>query len=82
MNRLDCEKYILEVGFPHVLKSGCVFCPFNSLPRWDYVQENYPEGYMLAEKVQSTSKHYKNGDGMLLIRNNQNHDDLCGKGYA
>lgn len=80
MDRLDCEKYIFEKKFPYVVKSGCYFCPFNSMTRWDYIKEKYPKLYKLCQKLEKNSKHY--AGGMRLIRQNKRTDDMCGNGFA
>ena len=80
MDRLDCEKYIFERKFPYVIKSGCYFCPFNSLLRWDYIKKKHPKLYKLCKKLERNSKHYERG--MRLIKQNKNTDDYCGNGFS
>lgn len=78
MDRLDCEKYILEKKFPYVIKSGCYFCPFNSGKRLDYIEENHPELYKSTEEMEFNSKHFPK---MRLIKRKDT-DDYCGNGFA
>ncbi|MBL4817962.1 MAG: phosphoadenosine phosphosulfate reductase family protein [Deltaproteobacteria bacterium] len=80
MDRLDCERYIFEKGFPYVIKSGCYFCPFNSLLRWDYIKKKHPKLYRMCKKLEKQSKHY--AKGMRLIKQNKRTDDVCGNGFS
>lgn len=80
MDRLDCEKYIFKWKFPYVIKSGCYFCPFNSLLRWDYIKKKHPKLYRMCKKLEKQSKHY--AMGMRLIKQNKRTDDFCGNGFS
>ena len=80
MDRNDCLDYIMEHKFPYVIKSGCYFCPFNSLSRWDYIKKKHPKLYRMCKKLEKQSKHY--AQGMRLIKQNKRTDDFCGNGFS
>lgn len=60
LKRQDCVDIIQNEGFPVPPKSGCFFCPFNSLERWHWLHEQHPELYEKAIALEENSKHFPN----------------------
>lgn len=58
MTRDDCVELIKNAGFPVPVKSGCYFCPFNSLARWRWLHSAHPELYSQAVSLEENSKHF------------------------
>ncbi len=44
--------------FPAPPRSGCYFCPFNSLSRWREIYGNHRDLFLKARLLEETSKHY------------------------
>jgi len=58
ITRGDCEDMIVEEGLPIPVKSGCFFCPFNTMERWHQVYENHRVLYRRAMLLEESSKHF------------------------
>lgn len=58
LGRMDCENIIRAEGLPLPVKSGCFFCPFNTLERWRWLHINHPELYRRAMLLEENSKHF------------------------
>ena len=88
MNRNDCIQYIKDQGFPVIEKSGCYFCPFNSISRWHKVMKKYPKLFKLAQKLEKNNKRYPKqtlGQVKLSLIHKMvpsGTDDYCGNGFA
>lgn len=58
MSRDDCVDVIREARLPIPTKSGCFFCPFNTIERWyDLYKEQRPL-YLKAMHLEEQSKHF------------------------
>ncbi|MBI2171526.1 MAG: phosphoadenosine phosphosulfate reductase family protein [Chloroflexi bacterium] len=58
MTRADCVALIEAEGLPVPVKSGCFFCPFNSIGRWKWLYETHPELFQKAVVLEEQSKHF------------------------
>jgi hypothetical protein len=58
LGRADCVRIIERAGLPVPVKSGCYFCPFNSLDRWAELYRAHPELYQRAVALEEGSKHF------------------------
>ena len=58
ITREGCIEIIRTAGLPIPPKSGCFFCPFNSLPRWKSLNEEHPDLYEKAMHLEENSKHF------------------------
>lgn len=60
INRQGCLDLILSdsFDFPAPQRSGCFFCPFNSLSRWREVFDNHKDLFLKARLLEESSKHY------------------------
>jgi 3'-phosphoadenosine 5'-phosphosulfate sulfotransferase (PAPS reductase)/FAD synthetase len=58
ITREDCEEMIAEEGLPLPVKSGCFFCPFNTMERWHELYESHRELYRRATLLEESSKHF------------------------
>jgi len=58
LTRADCEALIQDAGLPLPPRSACYFCPFNSVDRWRWLFERYPELYERAIALEEHSKHF------------------------
>lgn len=58
IDRIKCANIIREEGLPLPVKSGCFFCPFNNMERWQWLYENHPELYRRAILLEEQSKHF------------------------
>lgn len=47
-----------EFDFPAPPRSGCFFCPFNSLSRWHEIHDKHPDLFYKAMVLEENSKHY------------------------
>lgn len=57
IGREKCVELIKEAGLPIPVKSGCYFCPFNSIGRWAELYKTHPELYKKAMKIEENGKH-------------------------
>lgn len=58
LTRSGCEQLIASHGWPVPPKSGCFFCPFNSLDRWRWLYEEHPDLYERTIALEENSKHF------------------------
>ena len=58
MSRADCIKVIRRAHLPIPIKSGCYFCPFQDIHRWQELYDKHPELYRKAMELEETSKHF------------------------
>ena len=58
ITRQGCIDIIESEGLPVPVKSGCYFCPFNSLDRWQWLHQRHPELYDKAVALEEHSKHF------------------------
>lgn len=60
LNRRDCTDIIClaDFDFPMPVRSGCFFCPFNSLSRWKEIYENHKDLFLKAKELEEHSKHF------------------------
>lgn len=58
IKRSGCIEIIQQEGLPIPVKSGCYFCPFNSLERWKWLSIQHPDLYQKAIDLEENSKHY------------------------
>jgi hypothetical protein len=60
VNRQGCLDAILgaDFDFPAPARSGCFFCPFNSLNRWQEIYSNHKDLFLKARLMEESSKHY------------------------
>lgn len=58
VTREKCILLITEAGLPVPVKSGCFFCPFNSMDRWRWLYETHPDLYQKAMALEENSKHF------------------------
>jgi len=60
LTRQDCIDIIClsDYDFPMPARSGCFFCPFNSLSRWTEIYENHKDLFLKAKKLEENSKHF------------------------
>ncbi len=60
ITREDCVRIIKDAALPIPVKSGCYFCPFNTVTRWKEIYEKHRELYLKAMKLEEQSKHFPN----------------------
>lgn len=48
MTRQDCERWLLDNGYPIPPKSACVYCAFQSHKQWKARKETHPEEFAMA----------------------------------
>jgi len=58
INRDRCVDIIIGAGLKLPVRSGCFFCPFNSLSRWVEIHRNHSELYSRAMLLEENSKHF------------------------
>jgi hypothetical protein len=58
IDRAKCMNIIREEGLPLPVKSGCFFCPFNTIERWHELYTKHPELYRRAMLIEENSKHF------------------------
>ncbi len=58
MTRADCIETVKRAHLPIPVKSGCYFCPFQDIPRWQSLHNKHPELFRKAMKLEETSKHF------------------------
>jgi hypothetical protein len=91
LGRRDCVDIIREAGLPLPVRSGCYFCPFNSLDRWEEIYRGHPDLFAKALKLEESNKHFPKqkladatlGKLQLKLRNHEppqqvRHDSPCG----
>lgn len=58
MDRESCRSVIEEAGLPLPIKSGCFFCPFNTVERWHDIYSKQRPLYLKAMRLEERSKHF------------------------
>jgi len=59
ITRQDCVNIIYLANFDSMpVRSGCFFCPFNSLSRWKEIYKNHKELFLRARELEENSKHF------------------------
>lgn len=58
ITRAACVQIIEEAGLPVPEKSGCYFCPFNSMNRWRWLLDAHPDLFERAVRLEEGSKHF------------------------
>jgi 3'-phosphoadenosine 5'-phosphosulfate sulfotransferase (PAPS reductase)/FAD synthetase len=60
LTREDCTDIVCLADFdlPMPVRSGCFFCPFNSLSRWIEIYEHHKDLYFKAMMLEENSKHF------------------------
>jgi hypothetical protein len=58
INREGCLKLIQEHGYRAPGKSGCFFCPFNSVNRWHEIYVNHRDLFWKAVRLEEGTKHF------------------------
>lgn len=58
MYRNDCIKLLRKYGWPIPPKSGCFFCPFQSVKAWRNLYLNEPVRFQIAETLEQANKGY------------------------
>ena len=56
--RDDCMQLMLLTDLPMPVRSGCFFCPFNSLSRWTEIFEGHKDLFSKARTLEENSKHF------------------------
>lgn len=72
MTREDCAESIQLHHWPVPIKSGCFFCPFQSMRGWENLYRKHPDLYDRAIHVESSDKAFPKytltGNGVALDR--------------
>lgn len=58
LDRQDCIEIIMKADLPMPVRSGCYFCPFNSLSRWKELYTKHMDLFLKAKELEETSKHF------------------------
>jgi hypothetical protein len=58
MSREDCVREIKKARLPIPIKSGCFFCPFNTVGRWNDLYQKQRVLYNTAMRLEEGSKHF------------------------
>jgi len=58
MNRDRCVDLIIGAGLKLPVRSGCFFCPFNSISRWVEIYKSNRKLYSKAMALEEASKHF------------------------
>jgi hypothetical protein len=58
ITRDDCIDLIYEKGLTPPVRSGCFFCPFNSVSRWCEIFKNHRDLYYKAMELEESSKYF------------------------
>lgn len=67
MTRRDCEKVMVEHGFPIPLRSACVFCPFHSDAYWQRLKDYHPEEFAKAVTIDRAIRHSEERRGIAYL---------------
>jgi 3'-phosphoadenosine 5'-phosphosulfate sulfotransferase (PAPS reductase)/FAD synthetase len=60
LSREDCIDIIMlaDVDLPMPVRSGCFFCPFNSISRWTEIFQKHKNLFLKAMELEENSKHF------------------------
>ncbi len=81
IDREQCLKLIHDAGLKNPIRSGCYFCPFNSISRWTEIYRNHKPLYEKAIALEENSKHFPKQKLMkltlrVLEEKIQNHETI------
>ena len=65
IDRKECKSIIITVGLPLPKKSGCYFCPFQSVHEWKRLYENHRELWDKAVSMERAAQ--EGGRGMATF---------------
>ena len=68
ITRSGCRLIIQEAGLAQPVRSGCYFCPFAPLSRWDWLLKTHPDLYLKSIEMEENSKHFPEDPGLLTGR--------------
>ena len=57
INRDGCIALIKQARLQLPVKSGCYFCPYNNIDRWQEVYKNHPKLFQKAKMIEEQNKH-------------------------
>ena len=58
IDRIGCIDIIKDYGWDIPVKSGCFFCPFQSLKAWQHLYLNHKDQYEIAEFLEKNNSNY------------------------
>ena len=58
INRDACVDLIKKARLPLPVKSGCYFCPYNNMKRWEEIYQKHPDLYKYAMKIEEKNKYF------------------------
>jgi len=51
MTRDDCQKWLVDHGYPQAPRSACIGCPFHTIQEWTKLRNNSPNEFQEAVKL-------------------------------
>ena len=80
--REGCKEIIHRYSLPLPIKSGCYFCPFQSISQWKSLRISHPDLFCKAEKLEQIAAeratknnrkpYFLNGNNRIRLRINEN----------
>jgi hypothetical protein len=58
IDRIECLDIINKANLKLPVRSGCYFCPFNSVSRWTEIYKNHKNLFRKALELEESSKHF------------------------
>jgi len=58
ITRSECLDIIHNANLKLPARSGCFFCPFNTISRWTEIYKNHNDLFTRALKLEESSKHF------------------------
>ena len=63
IDRKGCKEIIRKAGLPIPIKSGCYFCPYQTIKQWKQLRRDHPDLFCKAEQLEARNMEYRESQG-------------------
>jgi len=63
VDREGCKRIILDHGLPLPIKSGCWFCPMQTVRQWRLLRQKHPDLFCKAKQLEDRNMEYRRSKG-------------------
>jgi hypothetical protein len=63
IDREGCKEIIRKANLPVPIKSGCYFCPYQTIKQWKELRHKHPDLFCKAEQLEKRNMDYRESKG-------------------